>query len=233
MIVSSRRRFPYTEREMADSFLDLLRSREGLPVIGPFDGVYREVCCRQGCPDFIAIRTKEGRQPVRLPESTGLVGPSILTILKPKAPRTLNHIVRRSEFSEDSIKDTLRILIASGHVERVETGAYRLGSAAVELQPELWAFELKLDNPKRAVFQAQQSRAYADRAIIVVPPGKERNFDRYKEPMKRWGIGLAAFDPVNRTFYLFRRGRRSRAYSRQHQLYAVSQLLSAAPLDIA
>ena len=218
--------FGYSENQMADAFLELLQSPEGLPSIGPFNGVYREVSCHQGRPDFIAIRNKEGGQQVRLSESAGLVGPSILTILKPKAPRTLDYLVTHSEFSQDSIKRALRQFIASGHVEGTQTGSYRLGSAATQPQVELWSFELKLNNPKRAIFQAQQSRAYADRAIIVVPVGQERNYDRYIETMKRWSIGLATFDPISSKFRLLRRGRVSLAFNRQHKIYALSQLLS-------
>lgn len=226
MKISSRTRFGYTEKEMADSFLELLQSPEGLPGIGTFDGVYREVTCQQGRPDFLTHRNKAGTQLPKFPESIGLVGASILTILKPRALRTFRYIVRHSEFSKGSIARSLRKLIATGHVERTETDAYRLGSATSQFQIELWSFELKLDNPKRAVFQAQQSRTYADRAIIIVPPGQEKNYDRYTATMKRWGIGLATFSQTSGVFRLFRRGRLSRAYSPQHHIYAISQLFS-------
>jgi len=219
-------RFGYTEKEMADSFLDLLKSPEGLPGIGSFKAVYREVSCHQGRPDFIALRYKGRLRSTRLPQAMGIVGPAILTVLKPSAPRTLSYLVSHSEFSEDSIRRLLRQLLASGHVKRTETASYSLGSVATQLQTELWAFELKLDNPKRAVFQAQQSRLYANRAVIVVPPGQESHYLRYRMTMKRWNIGLATFDPDNCIFKISRRGRNTRAISPQHQLYALSQISS-------
>ncbi len=219
-------RFGYTEKEMADSFVGILRSQKGLPGIGPFDGVYREVSCHQGRPDFIALRKKQGHRRLRFPKTTGLVGPSVLAILRPKAPRTFDYLINHSEFSKDSIKKSLQQLIASGQVEKTKTGAFRLGKAASQLQIELWTFELKLSDPKRAVFQAQQSRAYADRAIIVARPGQEKTYKRYIQAMRRWGIGLATFNMVTREFRLLRRGRRSLAFSPQHRLYAVSHLLS-------
>ncbi len=219
-------RFGYTEKEMADSFVRILRSQKGLPGIGPFHGVYREVSCHQGRPDFIALRKKQSHQRLRFPKSTGLVGPSVLAILRPRAPRTFDYLVNHSEFSGNSIKRSLQQLIASGHVEQTKTGTFHLGKAASQLQIELWSFELKLSDPKRAVFQAQQSRAYADRTIIVARPGQEKNYKRYIQTMTRWGIGLATFNMVTREFRLLRRGRRSPAFSPQHRLYAVSQLLS-------
>lgn len=220
----SKSRFGFTEKEMADAFLQLLQSTNGLPGIGTFDGVYSEISCRQGRPDFIALRNKNGFEPKRLSESIGIIGPAILAILKFNAPRTLHYLVRQSEFSEDSIRRSLRQLIASGHVECTETGSYLLGNAAAHLQTELWAFELKLDKPKRAVFQAQQSRVYANRAVIVVPPGQEKNYSTYRMALKRWGIGLATFDPVTGIFKIIRRCRNTRAVCPQHQIYALSQI---------
>lgn len=219
--------FGFTEEKMADAFLELLQSPEGLPGIGSFDGVYREVICHQGRPDFIALRNKKHLQPKRLPESTGFVGPSILTLLKPKAPRTLNYLISRSEFSEESIKRTLRQLIVSDQVEQTETGAYRLGSSISNFQTELWVFELKLNNPKRAVFQAQQSCVYANRSVIVVPPGKEKPYKRFSKTLTRWGIGLATFDPINVNFQISRSGRKTRVICPQHQIYALSQIGTA------
>ena len=213
-----------TEEEMADAFYSRLRSRKGLPDIGPFDDVYREVCCQQGRPDFIGIRAKKGPKLPRFPEQTGLVGPSILALLYTNAPRTLDYLVARSEFFENSIKNTLRQLLEAGLVVRTSTGAFVLGDAFSQLQTEIWAFELKLDNPKRAVFQAQQSRLYANRAMIVVPPGQEKGYLKYSATLLRWGIGVATFDLLNGEFHMMRRGRNSGAICQQHQLYALLKL---------
>lgn len=222
----SRSRFRFTESKMADAFMEILQSSEGLPGIGPFDMVYREISCRQGRPDFIALRYKNSPDAVPLPQANGLAGASILTLMKPKSPRTVEYIVHHSEFSKGTIKRSLRQLLASGHVERTENGLYRLGKAGARMNTEIWVFELKLDNPKRAIFQAQQSRAFAERAFIVVPSGQEKNYQQYNETIKRWGIGLASFNPVTKEFSVVKRGRRARAFSRQHQIYTMAQLHS-------
>ncbi len=214
----------FSEEEMADSFQQLLKSRGGLPGIGSFDGIYREISCRQGRPDFIALRNLSDQKSLSFPNAVGLVGPSVLSILKPIAPRTLDFIVSRSEFSRDTIQRCIRRLVESEHIEQTASGAFRLGEAMAGIKTEILCFELKIDNPRRAVFQAQQSRAFAERAIIVVPPGQERNYGKYRETMKRWGIGLAAFDPVTKEFNLVNRGRKSRPLSRTHQLYALCQM---------
>ena len=216
--------FTYTEKEMADAFVIFLKSRRGIPGVGQFQGIFREVSCHQGRPDFIALRNGERHQAVRRHTSVGLVESQILHFLNPNTPRTLRYIMDRSRYTEASVKRSLRKLEGTGYVWRTEKGTYRLVEKVGGTQVELWSFELKLDNPKRAVFQAQQSRLYADRAIIVVPPGQEGNYDRYTETMKRWGIGLATFDAKSGNFKFARRGRKSHPLNRQYQLYTMARL---------
>ena len=50
--------FGYSEEEMAQAFQQLLISENGLPGVGCFCAIYREISCRQGRPDFIALRFK-------------------------------------------------------------------------------------------------------------------------------------------------------------------------------
>lgn len=214
----------FSEAEMADAFYNILQSKNGLPSTGPFDGIYRETTCRLGRPDFITLRNKSIK-PIAIPKLTGFVDPSILNILKPRSPRTLNYLIKNTEFSLSTIKRSLQRLIAFGYVECTPTGAYHLGNAAPNLELELWCFELKLNNPKRALFQAQQSRIYADCAIIVVPFGQEKHYACYTESMKRWNIGLGSFDPHNQTFEMFHRTRPSKAFNREYKIYALSQLM--------
>lgn len=216
--------FGYSEEDMAQAFQRLLLSESGLPSVGVFGAIYREITCQQGRPDFIALRYTSSSGEGEHMSVRGLVGPAILKRLKPAAPRTIDYLVSTLEFGRDSIQRSLRQLIERGYVEQLESGAYRLGNENKLQTPEIWTFELKLNNPKKAVFQAQQSRAYAERAIIVVPPGQEKNYGRFEVTMKRWHIGLATFDPLTGVFRFVKKGRKSRALSPTQQLYTLSQL---------
>jgi hypothetical protein len=216
--------FGYTEEDMAQAFQRLLLSEKGLPSVGIFSAIYREISCQQGRPDFIALRHTSTSGVNEHMKVRGLVGPAILQRLKPVAPRTIDYLVSNLEFGRDSIRRALGQLIDRGYVERLESGNYRLTSAVTLPKPEIWAFELKLNNPKRAVFQAQQCRVYAERAIIVIPPGQEINYVRFEMTMQRWHIGLATFDPTSGVFRFVKKGRKSRALSPAQQLYTLSQL---------
>jgi len=93
---------------------------------------------------------------------------------------------------------------------------------------EIWAFELKLDKPKRAVFQAQQYRSFAQNVLIVVPPSQIPLYSKFSLALRRWGIGLASFEPTLSEFQLCRPPRLSQPNSRHQQAYAMFQLLGAA-----
>lgn len=216
--------FSFTEEEMAKAFQRLLLSEDGLPGIGCFGAIYREISCRQGRPDFIALRYNPSSDDHNILSIPGLVGPAILQNLKPKAPRTFEYLASKLEFGPQSIRKSLRSMIESGYIEQLECGAYRLIPEMNHNKPEIWMFELKLNNSKKAVFQAQQSRAYAERAIIVVPPGQEKNYVRFHETMKRWHIGLSTFDPTTGIFCFIRKGRKTRALSPTQKIYTLAQM---------
>jgi hypothetical protein len=224
-------RFGFTENEMAEAFQQILTSPEGLPGIGTFDGVYREISCRQGQPDFITLRRKDGTTDMNPPAHIGFIGSSLLSLLKPAAPRTLQYLLRETEYSTNSVRKSLSSLEKSGYISRSSNGLYTLGDSAVLFKTEMWAFELKLSDSKRALFQAQQCKAFAEITIIVVPPGQTKNYNRFEDSMFRWGIGLAAFDPFTGAFTLAKRPRKTKPLSRQHRMYALSQVFSSNIVD--
>ncbi len=222
-------RFGYSEAEMADAFEQLILLPRGLPEWGQFGAVYREVSCRQGRADFVAIKYPTRNATFR---SEGIVEPALLSVLHHKTPHKYEYLISRLEFRPASIDKGLRALIETGQVEQVSSGAFRLTTSLLSKRSEVWSFELKLSDPRRAVFQAQQSRAYANRAIIVVPPGQEKNYDRFRRAMYRWHIGLATFNPVDLVFRVIRKGRTARPLSQSHQIYALSQMSEANALKV-
>jgi hypothetical protein len=67
---------------------------------------------------------------------------------------------------------------------------------------------------------------YANRALIVVPPGQDKKYLHYRMSMNRWSIGLATFDPYSDEFIILLRGRKSRVVSTQYQIYTLSKIES-------
>lgn len=216
-------KFAYTEEEMGDAFQRRLRSRTALPGMRRFARIFREVDCQRGRPDFVGV-SLERRLPVRIAKGVGgFATAAVLSLLKPESPRRLEYVVRHSGFGREAVTSALRNLLGHGFIER-RGDNYCLASARELFEVDITAFELKLDKPRRALFQAQQYSLFANRVVIVVPPTRLATFDIYQPALQRWGIGLAAFDPARRRFHLSLAPKWNNPVSRQHQAYALLRL---------
>lgn len=222
-------KFPYTEEQMGDAFLKRLTSRSGLPSVGRFTKVFREVDCQRGRPDFVGITFAKKRPLLNSQGIGGFAVAAVLSLLKPRSPRRLEYMVSRTGFGRDVIALALRSLLAEGLIQQGEDNTYTLASACSVFDADVTAFELKLSKPRRAVFQAQQYCLFAHRVFIVVPPKELDSFIAYMPAMKRWGIGLAGYDPLaNRFMRHLDSRRRGNPASREHQAYAMMRIAAGA-----
>jgi hypothetical protein len=213
----------YNEEEMGNAFQLRLKSRRPLQGLGRFSRVFREVDCQRGRPDFVGISFMRRQRITDGRSVAGFATATVLSLLKPESPRRVEYLVKHSGFSQDAVTSALRNLLARGFIERRAKG-YCLASARQLFDVDIAAFELKLSSPRRAVFQAQQYSLFANRVVIVVPPNKIQGFTPYLPSLKRWGIGLATFDPHTRRFQLSVPAKWSNPVSRQHQAYALLRL---------
>jgi hypothetical protein len=218
------RRFPFTEEQMADAFERFIVARRGLPGVGRVSKVFREVACQQGRPDFVAVAGRKRRFLSGNSVSLKLAGSLVLSFLHEGAGRTTAYLCEHSGLSLRTVRGALAELVKHRYVRRTPSGAF-MASASRSLRTlEVVAIELKLDRPRRAVFQAQQCRAFAQRVLIVIPPSQLRTYRKYSVALRRWGIGVATFEPGSGEFVLCRKPRRSKPHSLQHQAYAMFQI---------
>jgi hypothetical protein len=225
---TKRRRFSFTEDEMADAFERLLRSGRSLPGVGRLSRIFREVNCQRGRPDFIALAYGSTRFLTGESISAKFSGSLLLSFLHERAPRSLAYLSKHSGLSRRIVSEATTELVNRHYALRTESGSYLLNPAKPIRQVQVWAFELKLDKPKRAVFQAQQYRSFAQRVLIVVPPSQLALYERFRIATRRWGIGLATFDPITSEFQVCQSPRIGDPHSRHHQAYALFQLLADA-----
>ncbi len=219
------RRFPFTEEEMADAFERLLATRKTLSGVGRFSRVFREVDCQRGRADFVALAHGTTRFLTGKNINVKFAGSLLLSFLHEGAPRSLGYLCQHSGLTERTVESAASELAKRKYVLQTESGSYVLNPKRPLRQAQIWAFELKLDKPKRAVFQAQQYRSFAQGVLIVVPPEQLALYDKFRMVMRRWGIGLASFNPLTEEFVVARRARLGPPHSRHHQAYALFQLL--------
>jgi hypothetical protein len=142
--------------------------------------------------------------------------------------KTPAYLCAHSGLSLRRVQESLDELLRLRCVVRAESGAYFVNPSRSLLTVEVIGIELKLDHPRRAVFQAQQCRAFAQRALIVVPPSQLQTYKKYEVAIRRWGIGITTCDPKSCEFVLYRKPGSSAPHSKQHQAYAKFQLLEDA-----
>lgn len=60
------------------------------------------------------------------------------------------------------------------------------------------SFEFKINNWKKALSQAIRYKYYSNLTIVVLPPAKRNNYEKYIEAFKEYNIGLWVFDNENK-----------------------------------
>ncbi len=149
----------------------------------------------------------------------------LLSLLKRHSPRPGASLPEQMGMTRTTVRQTLRQLQACGLVEELTGGSFALSGGAKIFEIETIAFELRLKNARRAVFQTQQYTLFAQQVWIVVPPCQGKSYDAYRPVLARWGIGLGTFNPNNHRFNRIVNARRRPPGSREHQAYAVLRLV--------
>lgn len=217
-----------TESAMARHFEEFLRSKRPANALPHFNLILKEVICKQGIPDFIATTgTKPRKEYLKIIHNVFHASTEssakVLAVLKYAAPRTEDYVMRTSGLSRRTVKRIIRKLVNKGiAVKKYNT--YLL-SPKWKLGPmEFWAFELKLNDWKRALFQALQYKAFADRVIIVFPSNKEKILRHNIEKFKKLKVGVMIFDLESKMFEILLQPMKSGPLSRDHRFFAFSKV---------
>ncbi len=177
--------------------------KAGVTPLEAFDRVDPEVDFSQGRPDFVGVKgaRKGGRTLPGLYAGTHIPVSHIarvLTVLErdqaismadlaqaaavtlPRTRRIVQPLERIGAVSADAA-DTLRVV----DLDRID-------------RPDLWAFELKLDDWKRCLFQTLVCRSYARRVTAVFPMSKAKHIEAIAPTFANHGVGVMLFDADTR-----------------------------------
>lgn len=184
----------FTELEMANAFECALKASlvKGIP---NFDILYREVSCQQGIPDFVGLSSSILIQNYDFSNLTATESCSIiLSLLKRNSGRRKEYIKEKTALSDATLNRALKELRSNGLiVER--NNLYFLSINESSQQNSIWAFELKLSNWKRALFQALQYKAFANYVAVVLPYEKEHILRKNLSAFITLNVGVFLFDP--------------------------------------
>jgi hypothetical protein len=225
-----KRAISYSEADMSDAFARFLNGRRARATIGPLWKIFREVSCLRGRPDFLALQ-RNGSSRARSLKDIALLGEcgtALLAVLETNQPHALDYLVHHTRFTMASVRRSLKELAARNIAVETPRRTWLLAPSFDLGNLEIWAFELKIRDVRRAIFQAQQYALFAHRVCIVLPPERANLVPRFEKSLASWGIGVALFDPKGSVFSLIHPPRRNAAASRRHGIYALSMTLRAA-----
>lgn len=156
----------------------------------------KELDCWQGRADLVLASMKESCN-ISFKQAeiiSNLTNAKIISLLHYKAARTLHYIITKTYLSEKTILKSLKILIDAEIVTKKNDDKYVLNNNFIIPNVSFQAYELKLHNWKRALYQAIQYKGFSNQSSVVMPKKYINSAVKNLEIFKKNGIGLIEID---------------------------------------
>ena len=208
------------EFEVLDSFERVLKASliKELPA---FERLFREL---QGSADFVGFPHEKLLGTYDFSKLSSLEhGSLVLSILKYNSGRTKDYIKERTGITDTALNRTLRELKANDFLVK-KKNLYFLSKSFVQESDNIWAFDLKAPNWKRALQQATLYKAFANYVVAVRPSDEEEALQEKLELFAELNVGLLLFDPQSLEYKWLRRPLKDNALSKWQKLFFLGRL---------
>ena len=208
------------EFEVLDSFERVLKASliKELPA---FERVFREL---QGSADFVGFPHEKLIGTYDFSKLSSLEhGSLVLSILKYNSGRTKDYIKERTGITDTALNRTLRELKANDFLVK-KKNLYFLSKSFVQESDNIWAFDLKAPNWKRALQQAILYKAFANYVVAVRPFDEEEALQEKLELFAELNVGLLLFNPQSLEHKWLRRPLKDNVLSKWQKLFFLGRL---------
>ncbi len=186
-----------------------------------FERVYREL---QGSADFVGFPHEKLIGAYDFSKLSSLEhGSLILSILKYNSGRTKDYIKERTGITDIALNRALRELKVHGFLLK-KKNLYFLSESFVQESDNIWAFDIKAPNWKRALQQATLYKAFANYVVAVRPFDEEETLQEKLELFVELNVGLLLFNPQSSEFKWLRRSLKDNALSKWQKLFFLGRL---------
>ena len=210
----------YFEQERLDAFECAIKSSV-IKELPAFESVYREL---QGSSDFIGFPHEKVIGTYDFTKLSSLEHSSlVLSILKYNSGRTRDYIKERTGIADTALNRTLRELKANDFITK-KKNLYFLSDSFVQESDNIWAFDIKAPNWKRALQQAGLHKAFANYVVVVRPFDEEETLQEKLELFAELNVGLLLFNFQNLEFKWLRRPLKDNALSKWQKLFFLGRL---------
>lgn len=122
----------------------------------------------------------------------------IIVALCVRQPKTVDQLAGETARSSATVRYWLVRMQREGLVRQTVGRGYVLGPKSSLPDCEIWCFEGKLRNWKRALYQATRYRAFAHRSFVVMPEDSIRPAEAQVRLFRLARVGLLALDHAGR-----------------------------------
>ena len=122
----------------------------------------------------------------------------IVVALRARQPKSVEQLALDAGRSREIVRYWLSRMADECLVRALPAGGYVLGPKSTLPECEIWCFEGKLRDWKRALYQATRYRAFAHRSFVVMPHDCIRSAERQVDRFRLARIGLLSLDDSGR-----------------------------------
>ncbi len=208
------------EQERMDAFECAIKSML-IKELPNFESVYREL---QGSADFVGFPHEKVIGTYDFSKLSSLEHSSlVLSILKYNSGRTKEYIKERTGIADTALNRTLRELKANNLILK-KKNLYFLSDSFVQESDNIWAFDIKAPNWKRALGQAGLHKAFANYVVVVRPFDEEETLQEKLELFSELNVGLLLFNSQILEFKWLKRPLKDNAISKWQKLFFLGRL---------
>lgn len=186
----------------------------------------REMDCWQGRADVVEAYVNDGwNLPKGAEHIISRLGPSqLLAVLYPKRKQKFKDIVTLSGLSQSTVRRYLKELFQSGLVQKFDSDLYTLHPEIILPHVTFHAYEGKLHNWKRALYQAINYLGFAQYSSIVMPERYIKGALENIEYFKINGIGIISVS--NQKYKVHLKPKKNRPRKKSFHLVGIGKTIS-------
>ena len=194
-----------------------------------FNNLFKEIEAFQGIPDYIGVQIEEEKICRNFIDIISVekwsTESKILACLKNKRYNTVGYLETNTGLSKNTLQKELLNLSRKKIVMQNEHGSYTISEKYYIPEMKIYSFELKLDNWKRALFQAIRYKTFSEYTYVVMPSDKKELLKKKIDIFKENNIGILLFDTKNDDIEVLYRARKNEDRSKSHSYYIKGKLL--------
>lgn len=221
---------PMTEAVVVSDFAEVVWDNIPQNTVSKYPIVMREVDCHRGRADIVCAVIRKNKIDLSKLRYLGIslsqpAKANILSWLSKDSASTEEYVSEVTGLRVKTVRKHLKELLELGFVKRSASNGWVLSKEYKLPSIDIWSFEIKLRNWKRAYYQASRYRGFSHYTTVVMPLENVHTAVENIDMFDKMNIGLMAIDKQGKLEFI-RKPRKCNPSSKKHHLYALGQIIT-------